>query len=185
MEKSRYNQIKEEAEKRVKLWVENTSFAEMTVSGSKLRFNMGIGAMGYPFEKEEWMNPEDFKRFITEEEFDSKEYDEIVDGLFRKYYDLDDDDEQPAYKISSLEKYEPPVYKTEKVGKAGYTTISATWKGKEYIPVHKIIKDYDVDETLLIKTYNESGEYWEDWFTSDDMDFICVELLDKMNIKKK
>ena len=89
MEKNSYNQIKEEAERIVKLLVENTSFAEMTVSGSRLRFNMGIGAMGYPFEKEEWMNTEDFNRFITEEEFDSKEYDEIVDGLFKKYYDLD------------------------------------------------------------------------------------------------
>jgi hypothetical protein len=90
MEKSRYNEIKEEAERRVKLWVENTSFAEMTVSGSRLRFNMGIGAMGYPFQKEEWMGEDDFKSFVTEEEFDSKEYDEIADGLFEKYYDLED-----------------------------------------------------------------------------------------------
>ena len=90
MEKSRYNEIKEEAERRVKLWVENSSFDEMTVGGSRLRFNMGIGAMGYPFEKEEWMAEDGFKSFITEEEFDSPQYDEIVDELFDKYYDVKD-----------------------------------------------------------------------------------------------
>ena len=90
MEKNRIDEIKQEAEKRVKLWIENSSFAEMTVSGSKLRFNVGIAGIGYPFEKEEWMNEDDFKRFVTDEEFDSEQYDEIVNELFEKYYDLED-----------------------------------------------------------------------------------------------
>ena len=185
MEKSRYNEIKEEAERRVKLWVENTSFAEMTVSGSRLRFNMGIGAMGYPFQKEEWMGEDDFKSFVTEEEFDSPQYDEITDGLFKKYYDLDDNDEEPAYKVSKLANNEPPVYKTEEFTPGHYTTIGATWNGKEYIPVHQIIKHYQIDETSLKKVYTDSGEYWLDWFTSDDMDFISVDFLNNMNIKKQ
>ena len=90
MEAQRLQEIKEEAIRRVNLWVENSSFDHMTVGGSFIRFNMGVAAAGYPFEPEDWMNPEDFKRFITDEEFDSPEYDNLMEELFREYYQVKD-----------------------------------------------------------------------------------------------
>jgi hypothetical protein len=80
MTEKRYNEIKAEAERRLKLWLEHSTFDEMSVYGSMIRFNMSLGLLGYPFEKEPWM--ENFNKFITEEEFNSQEYDEIVSELF-------------------------------------------------------------------------------------------------------
>ena len=55
----------------------------MTVYGSFIRFNMAIGLLGgYPFEKEEWMDEDDFEGFVTEAEFDSIDYDLILQDLF-------------------------------------------------------------------------------------------------------
>jgi len=88
MNEQRKNEIREEAERRVKLWVENTSFAEMTVNGSFVRFNMAVGALGYPFHYRDWMNADDFKSFVSTEEFETPEYDDIIRDLFDKYYDL-------------------------------------------------------------------------------------------------
>ena len=88
MEAQRMQEIKDEAKRRVDLWLENMSFAKMTVSGSFVRFNMCVGAVGYPFQPEARMNPDDFKRIITDEECDSPEYDEIMRELFRGYYGM-------------------------------------------------------------------------------------------------
>jgi hypothetical protein len=82
-----------------------------------------------------------------------------------------------------LAQHEQPKYKLEKVGSARYETVSATWNEKEYMPTHQIIKHYKIDEVSLKKVYNDSGEYWVDWFTSDDVDFISIEFLNKMNIE--
>jgi hypothetical protein len=82
-----------------------------------------------------------------------------------------------------LAQHEQPKYKLEKVGSARYETVSATWNEKEYRPTHQIIKHYKIDEVSLKKVYNDSGEYWVDWFTSDDVDFISIEFLNKMNIE--
>lgn len=88
MTTEREKEVREEAERRIKLWVKNASFAEMTVNGSLLRFNMAIGGIGYPLEPENWMTSEETVRFITDKEFESPEYDEMVLELFKKYYDL-------------------------------------------------------------------------------------------------
>lgn len=85
MKEERKNEIKTEAERRLKLWLSNTSFNEMTVYGSFIRFNMAIGLLGgYPFEKEEWMDKDDFVGFVTEAEFDSIHYDLILQELFNE-----------------------------------------------------------------------------------------------------
>ena len=81
MTQKRYNQIKTEAVRRLELWLLNSSFDEMSVGGSLMRFNMSLGLLGYPFEKEKWMI--DFNKFITEDEFDSEQYDEITYNLFK------------------------------------------------------------------------------------------------------
>jgi hypothetical protein len=81
MTQRRYNQIKTEAVRRLELWLLNSSFDEMSVGGSLIRFNMSIGLLGYPFEKEKWMVK--FNKFVTENEFDSEQYDEIIYNLFK------------------------------------------------------------------------------------------------------
>ena len=63
--------------RRVKLWLLNESFEEMTCSGSRLRFEMALGLFGYPFEKPQWMKSEKFNKFITEEELKNPNYEKI------------------------------------------------------------------------------------------------------------
>jgi hypothetical protein len=82
MTKQRFNKIKEEAERRLNLWLENSTFDEMSVNGSFVRFNMSLALLGYPFHKEPWMKG--FNKFVTEDEYYSKEYDTIVSALFMK-----------------------------------------------------------------------------------------------------
>ena len=86
MTEERKEEIKAEAERRIGLWLSSTSFEEMTVYGSFIRFNMAIGLLGgYPFEKEQWMDKDDFEGFVTEDEFDSVDYDLILSELFEQY----------------------------------------------------------------------------------------------------
>lgn len=85
MTEKRKREIKSEAKRRLKLWLSNSSFDEMTVHGSFIRFNMSIGLLGgYPFEKEQWMDKNDFGGFVTESEFDSLDYDLILHELFNE-----------------------------------------------------------------------------------------------------
>tara|TARA_R110000782_G_scaffold26960_2_gene68588 strand:+ start:873 stop:1148 length:276 start_codon:yes stop_codon:yes gene_type:complete len=83
MTKERKKEIKKEAKKRIKLWLSATTFEEMTVGGSFVRFNMAIGLLGgYPFEKEYWMVGNDFDEFVTKSEFYSVEYEQILGQQF-------------------------------------------------------------------------------------------------------
>lgn len=85
MTEKRKQEIREESIRRMNIWIKESSFDEMTVYGSFIRFNMGLGLLGgYPFEKEKWMGKDDFGAFVTEEEYDSEEYDEIVGNLFKE-----------------------------------------------------------------------------------------------------
>ena len=85
MTQKRQEKIKTESERRINEWLQNSSFDEMTVGGSYLRFEMALGLNGYPFEKEKWMKGKKFNKFITDNEFDSKEYDKIILELYSKY----------------------------------------------------------------------------------------------------
>jgi hypothetical protein len=82
MKKERYEEICWEVHRRLNLWLDNTTFEKMTVGYSKMRFHMAIGLGGYPFEKEPWMDKDDFKPFVTDEEFYNPMCDYIVDGHF-------------------------------------------------------------------------------------------------------
>jgi len=74
-----------EAKRRMDLWLLNSTFDEMTVMGSRLRFDMALGLHGgYGFEKPDWMKDQAFDDFVTKSEFDSSEYDKIIDQLFNK-----------------------------------------------------------------------------------------------------
>jgi len=82
MTNERYEQIVYEVKRRVDLWLDNSSFEEMTVQYSRMRFHMAIGLGGYPFEKESWMNKNDFNAFVTDDEFHHPLCDHIVDQFF-------------------------------------------------------------------------------------------------------
>ena len=82
MTAKRQIEIKNEAERRLNLWIENSNFDKMSVSGSLLRFDMSLSLIGTPVNKEKWMI--DFNKFVTTKEFHSKEYDIIIEELFNK-----------------------------------------------------------------------------------------------------
>jgi hypothetical protein len=79
----RLNEIKLEAKKRLNKWLSYSTFEDMTLNFSQIRFEMAIGLFGYPFEKEYWMGKNDFNKFVTEEEFDSIEVSIILNKLFK------------------------------------------------------------------------------------------------------
>lgn len=76
--------IKQEAERRLNLWLQHSTFDEMSLEGSFMRFVMSLGVIGYPFDKKEWMSKSDFKRFVTDAEFNSEDCDDILMGLFQR-----------------------------------------------------------------------------------------------------
>ena len=82
MTEKRKKEITEEVKRRVNLWLTNTDWNEMTCYGSYIRFNMSVGMRGYPFEKEEWMNKNDFKNFITDKEDESDFFNELMTDMF-------------------------------------------------------------------------------------------------------
>ncbi len=74
-----------EAKRRMNLWLSHSTFDEMTVMGSKLRFDMALGLYGgYPFEKPEWMKDKAFDDFVKESEFETSDYQEIINQLFKQ-----------------------------------------------------------------------------------------------------
>lgn len=83
MKKERKIEIKQEAQKRLNQWLEHSTIDEMTIGGSRVRFDMSLGLFGgYPFEKESWMVG--FDGFVNEYEFHSDDYDEIITELFKE-----------------------------------------------------------------------------------------------------
>ena len=74
--------VKQEAKRRLIEWLKNSTFDKMSVCGSLMRFDMSIGLAGYPFQKPEWMKHKNFDKFVSDEEYDSEEYDEIMSELF-------------------------------------------------------------------------------------------------------
>jgi hypothetical protein len=78
-------EVYNEAKRRMKLWLTHSTFEEMSATGSQMRFDMSLGMLGgYPFEEPEWMQGKSFNDFITEAEFQTSEYEEIINQLFEK-----------------------------------------------------------------------------------------------------
>lgn len=82
MKLERKKEIFNEGIVRISKWLENSTFEEMTVYYSMIRFNMAVGMIGYPFKKEAWMLDSDFNRFVSDQEYDSPEYDDIMNNLY-------------------------------------------------------------------------------------------------------
>jgi hypothetical protein len=82
MTQERQIEIKKEATRRLNIWLENSSFDKMSVGGSLLRFDMSLSLIGTPAIKEKWMI--NFNKFVTTKEFNSNEYDEIIQQLYNE-----------------------------------------------------------------------------------------------------
>lgn len=94
----RLSEIEQEIYRRLKLWLKNSTWEEMTTEGSLIRFNMSLGMIGYPFEKSyEWMKNEKYMRFITDEEYDDLDYDELIQKI---YYETQYDPEFMLWKLT-------------------------------------------------------------------------------------
>lgn len=95
MTKERQNEIKQEAERRTKLWLEHTTFDRMTFYGSFSLFNelLALHNDGV-VTLEPGMDSNDFKNFVTEEEFHSKEYETALREVFYEYYEKYHEEEE-------------------------------------------------------------------------------------------
>jgi hypothetical protein len=100
MTTKRQETIRTEAQRRLNEWLENSTFDEMSVGGSKMRFDMSLGLFqGYPFIKPDWMKTKKFNCFVSEEELNSKEYDVIIDQLFNSQLDLSLIEDKSTYSL--------------------------------------------------------------------------------------
>jgi len=85
MKEQRKKEIKAEATRRLELWLSNSSFNEMSHHGSLMVFNMMLALRGCEYVKPQWMDKDDFGVFVTNYEYNSAEYDLIIEELFNKF----------------------------------------------------------------------------------------------------
>jgi len=64
--------------------LQKQSFDELTVGGSKLRFEMALAIDEYPFEIPEGEDEADYKALLTNEQYMSGYYDEVIDEVFHQ-----------------------------------------------------------------------------------------------------
>jgi len=76
------DQFRNKLTTRLKKRLKTQTFDEMTVSGSKMRFDMAMAIDGYPFEIPEGANEKDYARLLTQEQYLSGEFDQIIDEVF-------------------------------------------------------------------------------------------------------
>ena len=62
--------------------LESQSFDEMTVGGSKMRFEMEMAINEYPFEIPDGESEEDYEALLTEQQYMSGDFDKIIDEVF-------------------------------------------------------------------------------------------------------
>jgi hypothetical protein len=90
MTNKRYIEIAIEAKKRCNLWLTKSTFNEIAYMESKMRFCMSIGFMGYSFYGiyPNWYRKNDFKKFVTIDEWNSKEINMIINELYNYAYEV-------------------------------------------------------------------------------------------------
>ncbi len=76
--------FKKTLEERLFKRLKTQTFDEMTAGGSKLRFDMAMAIDGYPFELPEGAVEEDYQPLLTNEQYMSGEFDEVIDKVFSK-----------------------------------------------------------------------------------------------------
>jgi hypothetical protein len=72
------NKLKVRLRKRLK----TKTFDEMTVGGSKMRFDMALAIDGYPFEIPDGENEKDYEPLLSSEQYQSNEFDQIINEVF-------------------------------------------------------------------------------------------------------
>lgn len=76
------DQFKNKLKSRLKKRLKTQSFDEMTVGGSKMRFDMALAIDGYPFEVPEGENEKDYQALLTQDQYLSGEYDDVINEVF-------------------------------------------------------------------------------------------------------
>ncbi|ARU26963.1 hypothetical protein [Cellvibrio sp. PSBB006] len=77
-------QFKKALEERLAKRLEAETFDELTVGGSKMRFDMAMAINGYPFELPEGASEEDYTPLLTDQQYMSGKFDGIIDEVFMK-----------------------------------------------------------------------------------------------------
>lgn len=62
--------------------LQTQSFDELTVHGSQMRFEMALAINGYPFELPKGANKKDYESILTDEQYQSGEFDDVIDEVF-------------------------------------------------------------------------------------------------------
>ena len=80
-------EFKKTLKERLAKRLETESFDEMTMGGSKLRFDMAMAIDGYPFELPDGANEKDYEALLTNSQYMSGKYDAIIEEVYSKAYD--------------------------------------------------------------------------------------------------
>lgn len=78
------DQFKNKLNVRLRKRLKTQSFDEMTVGGSKMRFDMALAIDGYPFEIPKGADEKDYKRILSSEQYQSGEFDDVIKDVFSK-----------------------------------------------------------------------------------------------------
>ncbi|NOI31876.1 hypothetical protein [Vibrio coralliilyticus] len=74
--------FKEDLEKRLEKRLQSQSFDELTVGGSRIRFDMALAIDGYPFELPEGALEEDYEPLLSTDNYMSGMFDDVIDEVF-------------------------------------------------------------------------------------------------------
>lgn len=76
------DQFKNKLKARLKNRLKNQTFDQITVGGSKMRFDMALAIDGYPFELPEGADERDYQPLLSNEQYMSGEYDDVINEVF-------------------------------------------------------------------------------------------------------
>ncbi|ATC60115.1 hypothetical protein [Vibrio anguillarum] len=76
--------FKEALEERLDKRLQSQSFDELSVGGSRIRFDMALAIDGYPFELPDGAIEEDYEPLLTTENYMSGMFDDVIDEVFYK-----------------------------------------------------------------------------------------------------
>ncbi|MBF4252591.1 hypothetical protein EA007_16810 [Vibrio anguillarum] len=76
--------FKEALEERLEKRLQSQSFDELSVGGSRIRFDMALAIDVYPFELPDGAIEEDYEPLLTTEHYMSGMFDDVIDEVFNK-----------------------------------------------------------------------------------------------------
>ena len=112
-----------------------TTFDELTVGGSKMRFDMALAIDAYPFELPDGANADDYCALLTHEQYMSGYYDGVIEEVFWQA--------QNSCDRSSTEESEP-IYSTHCMACDHGKDYFKGEKVPESCPVCSEHKDYNI-----------------------------------------